>query len=138
MKLLPRLFCVSAAVAGLCLLGCDRTPRSSRERGNVAQAQDQAQPQPLPPQPQPEYVIVQQAPPAVIVEQRSPPPSGEYVWVDGYWLWNGNQYVWHVGYWDRPPRAGFIWIAPTYERHEQGFRITLGQWREQPREQRRR
>lgn len=37
------------------------------------------------PQPQPEYVIVREAPPAVIVERRSPPPSGEYIWIDGYW-----------------------------------------------------
>jgi hypothetical protein len=71
------------------------------------------------------------------VEQRPPQPSDDYVWVDGYWLWGGNQYVWHAGLWDRPPQRNLIWIAPRYERHEQGFRITLGQWGERPREQRR-
>ena len=89
------------------------------------------------PQPQPGYVIVREAPPTVIVERRPSPPSGEYVWIDGYWHWNGRQYVWLGGQWVRPPHEHYIWIAPRYERHEQGYRYMPGQWREEQQERRR-
>jgi hypothetical protein len=120
MKLLQTLFWVSAGVAGLALLGCAHSHRPPpSEPVYVAQ-----------PQPQPEYVIVREAPPAFIVERRPSPPSGEYIWIDGFWHWNDRQYVWQAGYWARPPHEHFIWVAPRYERHEQGYRYTPGQWRE--------
>ena len=121
MKLLQTLLWLSAGVAGLGLLGCElNVGRSHPEPVYVEQ-----------PPPQPEYVIVREAPPAVIVERRSPPPSREHLWIEGYWHWNSRQYVWQAGHWDRPPREHFVWVAPRYERHEQGYRYTPGQWREE-------
>jgi hypothetical protein len=134
MKFLQMLLCVSVGVAGLGLLGCDiSVGRSSPEPVYVAQ------PQPVyvaQPQPQPEYVIVREAPPAVIVERRSSSPGGEYIWIDGYWHWNSHQYIWQAGHWDRPPHEHYIWVAARYERYEQGYRYTPGQWREGPQERR--
>src|SRR4051812_13387194 len=59
----------------------------------------QPQPQPPPqviapaapaPQPQPQQqIIVQTAPPPPPVEVRAIPPGPDYVWVNGYWTWNG-------------------------------------------------
>jgi len=117
MKLRQTLLWVSAGVICLGLPGCgEHKIRHASEPVYV--------------EPQPEYVVVRQAPPAVIVERRLPPPSAGYMWIDGYWDWNGRQYVWQGGHWTRPPREHVIWVAPRYDRHEQGYRYTPGQWRE--------
>ena len=120
MKYLQTLLWVSAGVASLGLVGCDLVIGRSRPGPVYVER----------PQPQTEYVIVREAPPPVRVERRSPPPSGEYVWIEGYWHWDGRQYVWQASPWDRPPQAHLIWIAPRYERHEQGYRYTPGRWQE--------
>ena len=121
MKVLQAVMWVTSGVVGLGLLGCDvfvgGREHASRE---VVYAQ-----------PRSEYVIVQEAPPAVIVERRSSPPSGEYIWIDGYWHWNSRQYVWQGGHWARPPHERAVWVAPRYERREQGYRYTPGEWREE-------
>jgi hypothetical protein len=88
-------------------------------------------------QPQPEYVIVREAPPPVIVERRPSPPGQGHVWVDGYWNWNGHKYVWERGHWAVPPRGRAVWVAPRYERHEQGYRYMPGQWREEQQQRQR-
>jgi hypothetical protein len=127
MKYLQTLLWASVGAAGLGLLGCDiNIGRSSREPVYV-----ERQP------PQGEYVIVREGPPALRVERRPAPPSGEYVWVDGYWHWDGRRYVWQSGQWSRPPHDHYVWIAPRYERHEQGYRYTPGQWREEQQDRRR-
>jgi len=120
MKLLPTLLWASVGVAGLGLLGCGRS------EGRSPPAPVSAAPQ----QPQPEYVVVREAPPAVIVEQRPAPPPGGYIWIDGYWHWDNRQYIWQAGNWALPPHENFIWVAPRYERHEQDYRYTPGQWRQ--------
>jgi hypothetical protein len=84
------------------------------------------------PQPQPQYVIVQEAPPPFIVERRPPMPGPGYLWIDGYQHWNGQRYEWHRGEWVRPPRERVIWVAPRYEKHDQGgYRYVPGQWRDE-------
>ena len=127
MKYLQTLLWVSAGVASLGLVGCDLTiGRSRPERVYVAQQQ-----------PQPEYVIVREAPPPPVVERRPSPPSRGYIWIDGYWHWGGHKYVWERGHWARPPHERAVWVAPRYDRHEQGYRYTPGQWREEQRERQR-
>jgi hypothetical protein len=89
-------------------------------------------------QPQPAYIIVQEAPPPIIVERRPPMPGQGYIWIDGYQHWNGQRYEWHRGEWTRPPHERAVWIAPRYERHEQGgYRYVPGQWRDDRREEHR-
>jgi hypothetical protein len=117
MKVLQALMWVATGVVGLGLLGCDLTiGRSPRETVYVERQQ-------------PEYVVVREAPPAVIVEQRPSPPSRGHVWIDGYWHWNGHQYVWERGHWAAPPRERAVWVAPRYERHEDGYWYVPGRWR---------
>ena len=36
-------------------------------------------------------------PPPVRIAPRS--PGKHYVWVPGYWAWNGNRYYWQDGFW---------------------------------------
>ena len=53
------------------------------------------------------------APRVVRVRPRAPGP--DYIWVDGYWIPQGNRYSWHDGYWTRPPYEGSAWTDPRYE-----------------------
>jgi hypothetical protein len=125
MKVLQTLIGVSGGLVVLVgVLGCDVfVQRSRSEPVYVAQPQYVEQPQ---------YVIVREAPPPVIVERRPSMPGPGYVWIDGYQHWNGQRYEWHRGEWTRPPRERAVWVAPRYEKHEQGgYRYVPGQWRDE-------
>ena len=116
------------------LAGCDNDNRvhfrSERDRSVRRR-------EPVHTEHQPEYVMVREAPPPQIVERRPSPPSRGYIWIDGYWHWNGRGYVWRRGHWVRPPHERAAWIAPRYERHERGYRYTPGRWRQHHQERQR-
>ena len=63
-----------------------------------------------------------------------PPPQVEestaragYVWVPGYWLWNGNRYVWARGHWVAE-RPGYHWVAAHWVEVNGGWRLVRGHW----------
>jgi hypothetical protein len=77
-------------------------------------------------------VFVRTAPPpprAVGVVGRS--PGRGFVWTDGYWRWGGRRrgYVWTPGRWRRPPRAGAVWVAPSWRSGRGGWTFVGGRWR---------
>ncbi len=51
-------------------------------------------------------------PPAVLVEPVPPPRKG-YVWVTGYWRWNGLSHVWVRGHW-AGARHGYHYVPETW------------------------
>jgi hypothetical protein len=68
------------------------------------------------------YIYVQTAPPAPVYETVPARPGPGYVWVGGYYRWNGSTYVWtrghyvrHAGAWCgghwRHGRRGYYWVA---------------------------
>jgi hypothetical protein len=138
-KVLRTLICVSGGVVLAGLLGCSGQP-APPQTVYVPQPQAAVQPQPVA-QPQPvvetQYVIVREAPPAIIVENRPPPPGQGHIWIDGYWNWNGHKYDWQRGHWAVPPHARAVWVAPRYEKHEQGYRYVPGQWQEEQQQKQR-
>ena len=123
MKVLQTLIGVSGGLVVLVgAMGCEIfAEHSRRETVYVAQ-------------PEPAYVIVREAPPPIIVERRSPMPGPGYFWIDGYWHWDGHRYGWQGGRWAVPPHERAVWVAPRYEKHEQGYRYVPGQWREEQRQ----
>ena len=78
---------------------------------------------------QPVFVVAREAPPAVIVEERVVSPGEGYTYVNGYWHWDSTRYVWVSGQWIQPPHAEAVWVAPRYERSDDGFHFTVGFWR---------
>ena len=76
-------------------------------------------------------VFVRVAPPRPVVERVVRRPAPGYVWVGGYYRWNGRAYLWTPGRWVYPPRPGAIWVAPHWEfvagRH--GYVFVAGFWR---------
>jgi hypothetical protein len=74
-------------------------------------------------------IVVQQAPPAEIVEVRSPVPFAGAVWIPGYWHWNGGSHIWIAGRWSAP-RPGFVWEPHHWARMPNGgYRMEAGHWR---------
>jgi hypothetical protein len=73
-------------------------------------------------------IVVRVAPPRVVVERRSPPPSRDHVWVSGYQRWDGNGYGWSPGRWEQPPRRHAHWVAHHWVRRHGGWVLVEGHW----------
>jgi len=69
------------------------------------------------------------APPVARVESRPPPPPHRhFVWVDGYWGWNGHRHVWVPGRYV-PARRGYAWRQSRWEQTRHGhWRLHEGRW----------
>ncbi len=75
-------------------------------------------------------IYVQIGPPAPIVEVRPVPPARHYVWVAGYYRWDGRAYVWFPGRWELPPAHYRAWVAGHWARHRHhGWYWVEGHWR---------
>jgi WXXGXW repeat (2 copies) len=139
MKITRTVMWASMSVAALGVLGCDmfvvghpqHDPTYRGQQRQYAQQPQYGEQQPQYAEQPQQYVIVQQAPPPLIVEQRPNPPSGSYVWIDGYWNWDNQRYNWEKGRYVVPPQADVVWVAPRYETDAHGYRFTPGQWKKQ-------
>ncbi|HWF20099.1 MAG TPA: hypothetical protein VG754_12590 [Verrucomicrobiae bacterium] len=58
-------------------------------------------------------VVVNEPPPAPLVESYTVAPDPTFVWVGGVWIWRGG-WIWEPGHWAHPPRPGAVWIGPRY------------------------
>lgn len=134
MKTLKTITLASMSLSALGIGGCDVFVggHAHEDRVYAAQQPQYVQPQPVYVEQEPQYIIVQQAPPQVIVEHRPAPPSEGHVWVDGYWTWSNQRYSWEAGRYVVPPQADVVWVAPRYERTAQGYRYTAGRWKKNP------
>ena len=76
--------------------------------------------------PAPPVAVVYQAPPAVVA-YAPPPPRAGYVWVTGFWEWDGRRYMWREGYWELE-RPGFEYVPAAWILVGGGWRLTPGHW----------
>lgn len=67
------------------------------------------------------------APPAEDVVSTSPGP--EYVWVKGYYNWDGSSYQWVPGTWVRTPRSAAVWVPAHWQPTAGGYVWVPGTWR---------
>jgi hypothetical protein len=74
-------------------------------------------------------LYVRIGPPAPIVEARTVAPGPGYVWVPGYYRWDGARYAWATGRWERPPRARARWVAGHWAHERGGWYFVEGHWR---------
>ncbi|MCX5685233.1 MAG: YXWGXW repeat-containing protein, partial [Planctomycetota bacterium] len=83
---------------------------------------------PSSPQQQAQQVVYLPAPPATVeVGPPGPPPSDTYVWIPGYWAWNGVQYGWQPGYWALAQRD-WMWVPAHYMYAPRGCIFVAGYW----------
>jgi hypothetical protein len=76
----------------------------------------------------PPPVVVNEAPPAPVVEEIYTAPGPDYVWVGGAWAWNGA-WVWAPGHYARPPYHGAVWVGGKWSHGPRGYVWAGGRWR---------
>jgi hypothetical protein len=73
-------------------------------------------------------VYVRVGPPPPRVEAVLVAPGPRYVWMPGYYRWDGA-YTWVPGRYELPPRPRAVWVAPHWARHPRGWYYVEGRWR---------
>lgn len=56
-------------------------------------------------------VVPPLTPPSPQVEATPMTPGPDYIWVPGWWSWNGGSWIWINGYWRYPHVAGRVWFG---------------------------
>lgn len=74
------------------------------------------------------HVWVPHSPPAPYVEVVGTAPGPSYVWVNGYWWWNGDDYLWIRGHWARPPHSGYVYVRSGWTYVDGRYRFVHGRW----------
>lgn len=67
-------------------------------------------------------------PPAPYVEIVGTAPGPQYVWVDGYWWWNGNDYIWVRGHWGIPPGPTYVYRHGGWVYDDGSYVYVHGRW----------
>jgi hypothetical protein len=73
-------------------------------------------------------VTVAFAPPDLPVYEQPLCPGVDYLWVPGYWAWDGDDYFWVPGTWVLAPQPGFFWTPGYWAWGGNGFFFTTGYW----------
>ncbi len=72
-------------------------------------------------------VVATQAPPAPIYEPVVAAPAPGYIWIGGFWSWEGGRHVWTRGRWEAP-RSGYRWVPRQWEHGPGGWHQRGGHW----------
>lgn len=85
---------------------------------------------PLPP-PGAGVVWVRVGPPPprreVVIERDRPGP--EFIWISGYYRWDGGAYGWVPGRWERRPHTRAAWVPGRWYHEHRGWYWVEGHWR---------
>lgn len=76
----------------------------------------------------PEEVTATSEPPDPVYEEQTVSPDPGYVWIGGYWGWNGVDWGWYWGRWEPAPEGGVVYIEPYYERVGDHVVYVRGYW----------
>ncbi len=76
---------------------------------------------------QPSQYYVSSVAPEPLYEQMTASPGYGYVWIDGYWHWNGYEWVWVRGRWMRQPE-GLVYVSPYYDYTAGRYMYQPGYW----------
>ncbi len=74
------------------------------------------------------HLYVESTPPPPYVEVVAGPPAPGYVWVPGYWWWDGADYIWIRGQWELPPQPGYVYVRSGWTRVNGHYRFVHGRW----------
>ena len=80
---------------------------------------------------QAQFVVKVRPAAPVVVRARPLAPGPRYVWVDGDYVWRGNQYVYNEGRWALPAYGGARWVPGhwKFNRRRGGWFWVGGHWR---------
>lgn len=71
-------------------------------------------------------IDIDQPPPAPRYEVAPPARSG-WVWIPGFWYWEGHRHIWREGRWEHA-RPGQHWVEPRWEEREHRHHFEPGRW----------
>ena len=74
-------------------------------------------------------VYVAAGPPVYRAEVMGVAPGPGYVWVPGYYRWEGRSYLWMPGRWATPPRPRAVWVPGGWRHDRHGWYWSEGRWR---------
>ena len=72
---------------------------------------------------------ISRRPPPERVEVVSERPGAEFVWINGYWGWQGVDFAWVPGRWERPAEGRRVWVPHHWEHDRNGWYLVEGHWR---------
>jgi hypothetical protein len=81
----------------------------------------------VPPPAGPEVTVAPSAPPVPQVEVIPANPNPTFVWVPGYWNWNGG-WIWVHGYWGPHPRYYHAWAPGRWGYYRGHYVWRRGYW----------
>ena len=70
---------------------------------------------------------VSDPPPDPLDDAMTPSPGADFVWLDGYWHWNGEEWVWVGGRWEQR-QPGYVYVQPSYDYSGGHYSYTPGYW----------
>ncbi|MEA3183484.1 MAG: hypothetical protein QOI59_7007 [Gammaproteobacteria bacterium] len=70
-------------------------------------------------------VVVEPPPPRV--EEYGAPPAPGYIWLGGYWRWEGGRHVWVAGHWEHP-HPHERWVPHHWVHERDGWFLVEGHW----------
>lgn len=71
---------------------------------------------------------VSSEPPVPYDEVVDEAPGVAYVWVPGYWWWDGWTYLWVRGRWALPPADGYVWVRSGWVVRDGRYVFMHGRW----------
>jgi len=74
-------------------------------------------------------LYVRTGPPPLRREAVLVSPGPEYVWVPGYYRYDGRAYLWVAGRYERPPRPRARWVAGHWQQERRVWFWVDGHWR---------
>ena len=119
MRSTPRSWAVvlcAAAAAAIALAGCQQ----SAEESHVTTTVDEITSPEAIPAPGPELEVA--------VEE----PSGEHVWIPGYWERTPTEWKWVRGHWEKPPHKDSRWVKGYWGWDGVEWRWIAGHWAATP------
>jgi len=73
-------------------------------------------------------IYVSYGPPPIPIYDQPICPGDDYIWVPGYWAWDGYEYYWVPGTWVMAPEIGFFWTPGYWEWIGTAFFFHEGYW----------
>ena len=73
-------------------------------------------------------ITVGSPPPPLPVYDQPPIPAPGYIWVPGYWAWDGSEYYWVPGTWVEAPFTGALWTPPYWGWNDGVYGFHEGYW----------